>query len=122
MGIEILRGETLKSIKGMEVGSDAVIFETVYGRKFQLYHNQDCCESVDINEVIGNPDDLIGCFLSMAEDVSNENFDTPETDNHYDVHEWTFYKFGTLKGYVTLRWLGTSNGYYSTSVSFMEIK
>lgn len=120
MNIEILRGETLKSITGMREGSDCIMFETIYGRKFQMFHEQGCCESVSVNEVIGNPEDLIGCVLAMSEEVSSDDFPAP--DEYCGSYTWTFYKFGTLKGYVTLRWLGESNGYYSESVSFVEIK
>lgn len=34
---------------------------------------------------------------------------------------WTFYKFATAKGYVTVRWLGESNGYYGEDVSFCDV-
>jgi len=51
--------------------------------------------------------------------VSSEG--EPAVDPEYDdSFTWTFYKFATIKGSVTLRWYGSSNGYYSESVSFVE--
>jgi len=52
----------------------------------------------------------------MAEEVSNS--DPVEGVSPYDSFTWTFYKLATAKGYVTLRWLGESNGYYGEEVTF----
>jgi hypothetical protein len=84
--------------------------------KFIFYHYQDCCESVYIDDIVGDLSDLVGEPLLIAEEVSGE---APVLDDEYhECVEWTFYKFATRKGYVDVRWMGESNGYYSTSVSF----
>jgi hypothetical protein len=86
---------------------------------FELSHNQGCCESVYIESIEGDLKDLIGSPLTMAEVVSNEDGDgRPKPDSSFGSDEqlWTFYKFATVKGYVTIRFYGTSNGYYSMGV------
>lgn len=78
----------------------------------KFYHDQSCCESVYIEDVCGDLEDLVGSPLLVAEEVSG--YTGPELD--YESYTWTFYRFGTRRGSVTVRWLGTSNGYYSESV------
>ena len=110
--IEDMRGKVFTSVT--QDGSE-MVFENATER-FVFFHSQDCCESVDINDICGDLQDLVGEPLLIAEEVSGE---TPVDFNELD-HEsvtWTFYKFATRKGYVDVRWLGESNGYYSESVS-----
>ena len=93
-------------------------YEMVFANEtetFRFFHYQDCCESVHIDDIVGDLSDLEGEPLLIAEEVSGEapvEFD----EMSHEVVEWTFYKFATRKGYVDVRWFGESNGYYSTSV------
>ena len=107
--------EVLVSIKGMKKGSEEIIFTTASGKKFKMYHMQDCCERVSVEEVIGGPiEGLLNCPIMIArEDVSSGN--SPDGD---DSTTWTFYTLATVKATVVIRWLGESNGYYSERVDF----
>ena len=81
----------------------------------QFQHHQDCCESVYIEDICGDLNDLVGAPLIEAEEVSN--YEAEPLYEHEESYTWTFYKFATRKGFVTVRWYGSSNGYYSEGVS-----
>lgn len=83
--------------------------------KFIFHHWQDCCESVTIDDIVGELSDLEGAPLLIAEEVSGE-IPKAKDDEYIESRTWTFYKFATRKGYVDVRWFGESNGYYSESV------
>jgi len=117
---DTLVGRTITAISGLDRGSERVQFDTADGKTFFMYHRQDCCESVDIEDFSGEPDDLIGSPVLFAEESSSNIAPGARTRSDDYDHEWTFYRIGTVKGTVVIRWYGTSNGYYSMSVSFAE--
>lgn len=129
-----LVGKTLTDITN---DNYEIIFTCEDGTKYKMYHEQDCCEGVSIDDINGDLQDLIGSPITLAEKkVSNEH--TPERqaekdkekadalakdEYYYDSDEsftWTFYKLATIKGYVDIRWFGSSNGYYSESVELLK--
>ena len=122
----IIKGKTLLSISA-EKGDEKIRFKFSDGSEYWLLHDQDCCENVSVEDVCGDVNDLIGSPLLMAEMVtSQEPLPDKPWEKIIDGHTpesftWTFYKLGTIKGYVTIRWLGESNGYYSESVDFVEV-
>ncbi len=71
----------------------------------------------------GDLDDLIGYPLLQAEESTSDASRRKDEDGYTpESATWTFYKFATIKGYVTIRWYGTSNGYYSESACMKKIK
>lgn len=106
----------------VESDHDSVTFINVMpeGPHYRMEHIQDCCESVELEDINGDLNDLVDTPILHAEEVSNA--DEPPKHPDADSYTWTFYKFRTAKGYVTLRWYGTSNGYYSEGVSVISSK
>lgn len=84
---------------------------------FEFYHDQDCCESVSINDITGDFQDLLNTPMLVAEESSSTDVPSLAQYHSDEAHLWTFYKFATIKGWVDVRWLGESNGYYSIDVS-----
>jgi hypothetical protein len=116
-GMAQMLGKTFVQVTGC-VDSDEMLFETAQGERFMFAHQQDCCETVRINDIVGDLQDLVGEPLLVAEEVKGA---TEPDEEHYESYTYTFYKFATRKGYVDVRWLGESNGYYSESVElFVE--
>ena len=83
---------------------------------YAFYHEQDCCESVWLTQVDGISDKLIGSRIVIAEVV------TDEKDTEHGHITWSFYKIGTNKGMIDLRWQGESDGYYSETVDLIKIE
>lgn len=120
VGIEELLGKTIVSIEGLYKGSQEIIFKCSDETAYKMYHIQDCCEQVDLDDFYGEKDDLIDSPIIKAE--VKINTDGNRRSQYDDSLTWTFYTLATSKGTVDLRWYGTSNGYYSERVDFARIK
>jgi len=112
--IEDLVGRILIRVDLRE-GDSEVVFHCLDGARYVMQHQQDCCESVYLQDVIGDVQDLHG-MVTEAYEASSE--DVPALDGYAESFTWTFYVLSTRRGAVTLRWYGTSNGYYSEGVDF----
>ncbi|MER8591850.1 hypothetical protein NKH33_09640 [Mesorhizobium sp. M1182] len=110
-------GATLSRVH--QDGDEEITFETNDGRRFVMFHEQDCCENVTIDDVVGDLQSLVGNPILVAEEVSSDDEEF-EAKNYAESFTWTFYKFATIKGHVDIKWFGSSNGYYSEGVSFRQ--
>jgi hypothetical protein len=114
--IKDLIGKTLESVK---VSSYEIYFNFTDGSKYKMYHDQDCCEEVYIEDINGDLKDLIGSPLTEAQERSSHG--EPSKSEYDDSWTWTYYTLATVKANVSIRWYGTSNGYYSESVELVKI-
>ncbi len=112
--IEELKGKTLAKV---EAGDDEVVFECADGTRYQLWHQQDCCESVAIREIEGDLSNLIGEVTTAREEQGHQ----PPGFEPSESFTLTDFIVATQRGQVTFKWLGESNGYYSESVTFSQL-
>jgi len=119
MKFENLEGQTLVNIIG-DIGDKNVTFTTTGNKKYKMYNKEESFGNdvqVTVEDIVGDLSDLINYPLLMAEMVTNKG-ERPTDEGNCT---WTFYKLSTIKGSVTIRWYGKSNGYYAESVDFCEI-
>ena len=119
--------EALKSgivkVEGYNKESEKLLLYCKNKKVVEFYHEQDCCENVWLEDGDGLASafdiftDCDWCKLEVVERCNGDEGVLP-LDKYDDSYTWTFYKFTTNKGYDTIRWYGTSNGYYSESVDF----
>jgi len=122
MEFKNLIGKTLTEIRGAEKESEEIVFTCSDGSEYKMFHGQDCCESVLVEDVCGDVVDLLGSpIIKASEDSNNEPIKGHQPEYEYSF-TWTFYNIATRKGHVTIRWYGESNGYYSEKVTFKQIQ
>lgn len=113
-----LVGEVLTHID-VDPEQGQILLTTASGRKFMIYHSQDCCESVQIVGTDGEWGSLIGKPLKLVEHEEVSQGDPPpEYPDSWTRTNLTFRVDGAT---VISRWLGMLNGYYSESVDLVEL-
>lgn len=120
-----LIGLTLKEVT-VNKQDDVITYTSECGQQFRMLHHNGCCETVYIEDIEGDINDLIGSPILVAETVQDEmqqamNLIIPLPEKNGQCEQWTFYRLATAKGWVVIRWYGDSNGYYSTDVSFERV-
>ena len=111
-------GEVLTHID-LDPERDAIRLTTESGRTFLIHHDQDCCESVHIEDTEGNWRELLGKQVIEVTHEETESGDPPPED----AESWTrtALAFKVDDATVISRWIGESNGHYSESVTIAEI-
>lgn len=113
-----LEGEVISTVEGAETGWETII-TTESGKAIKIYHEQNCCEHVSIED--SEVDNIVGGYCHFAGFVDEETpVITTNDDYYYDNSQtWSFLKIETSKGSIWQRWLGESNGYYSERVDIL---
>ena len=68
-----LLNKTLSEIrvrKNPKQGNDNIVFKCKTGECFKLIHEQHCCESVTIDDIAGDTNDLLDTPILQAEESS----------------------------------------------------
>jgi len=112
--IEELKGKTLSKVE--QNGNEEIVFTCEDGTRFHMYHEQDCCESVWIDRIDGSLNSLIGEPIKYAKEVPGHG-----DPAGYESVTFTDFHLKTKNAHAVIHWIGSSNGYYSESVYFVQI-
>lgn len=117
--IEELIGKTFVKI---DKSDDEIIFHVLTGESWRMYPpDGDFSEGVFIEDICGDIKDLLNTPIVQAFEKTSDENPIGITKDCQDSFTWTFYTLATIKGTVTIRWYGESNGYYSEAVTIERI-
>lgn len=115
---DLLEGEILTHIDVNEEANQ-ILLTTESGRTFLIHHEQDCCESVIIEDTQGDWGKLVGKVVEQV--TKEETYKGDPPPEYPDSWTRTTLKFKVNDATVICRWIGESNGYYSETVDISEI-
>jgi hypothetical protein len=96
-----LIGETLTRVDRTQgEDGDVLDFTTQSGRKFRMFHSQDCCECVRIEDVCGDLSDLIGAPIIQAEETPGRSTVWPQPRGR-----WSCGGLASQTGFTRSRWI-----------------
>lgn len=113
LDVKDIIGGTINRVIGLTKDTDAIRFDIELETQYVslvLWHQQDCCEHVTLEDYESDVEDWSGAKILSFEEVSEA------AESGYESATYTFYKIETDRGGLWLRWLGKSNGYYSERV------
>jgi hypothetical protein len=104
----------INCIKNEEGELVQFIFTCANGEIYKQYHTQGCCETVYVEDINGDLEDLLNEPILLANETSSKK----DMDDYHMT--WTFYNLSTIKGSVCMRWMGKSNGCYSETAELIR--
>jgi hypothetical protein len=110
-----LKGKVLKSI----TFEDDKVRITTNDGTYELWHDQECCERVWLDEVnMSKTDSLFNCEVTLAEDDSTI---VTQPGDDCRTHK-TYFRLETVKGgLVELHWLGQTDSVYELGVQCWRV-
>ena len=111
-----LLGFTLSAVEHND-DDEAITFTRTDGVQVKMYHEQECCEHVWVEEIHGDLQALVGYPLTTAEVYTRDGGLSEDGDDRM----FTFYRIGNERHLATIRWCGESH-YYSIGVTVEAVK
>lgn len=92
-----LVGKVISSVSVIYDGDREILFTMKDGTQYRMCHYQDCCEDVNIEDIVGDFNDIIKTEVLKAEVRTNTG------NEDYGTYTWTFYHIATINGCVDIR-------------------
>lgn len=112
---ESLAGKTLTTYR---YDGENGLFLTFGDETYVMRHDQSCCEKVSLETSANEMDALVGQKIHHAYVNARQSERLDKHGNLDGTMTWTFYVLQGGTSCVVLRWVGSSNGYYSEEVDF----